>query len=115
MIAKLVCSRHKPGQQTVVFNEAIPKVFKYTSINEVRNLGGKLGKALMEKFDIKVHIDVHGLNYQNRLNSLYIFWKVYSVSFSKNADNGRIIKNIDVRSQRMFSGSSKMDIQYCTW
>ncbi|CAG9529501.1 unnamed protein product [Cercopithifilaria johnstoni] len=53
MIAKLVCSRHKPGQQTVVFNEAIPKVFKYTPINEVRNLGGKLGRALMEKFDIK--------------------------------------------------------------
>ncbi|VDM08207.1 unnamed protein product [Wuchereria bancrofti] len=53
MIAKLVCSRHKPGQQTVVFNEAIPKVFEYTPINEVRNLGGKLGRALMEKFDIK--------------------------------------------------------------
>nr|CRZ23200.1 BMA-POLH-1 [Brugia malayi] len=53
MIAKLVCSRHKPGQQTVVFNEAIPKVFEYTPINEVRNLGGKLGRALMEKFNIK--------------------------------------------------------------
>ncbi|MCP9258395.1 DNA polymerase eta [Dirofilaria immitis] len=44
MIAKLVCSRHKPGQQTVVFNEAISKVLKYTPINEVRNLGGKLGE-----------------------------------------------------------------------
>ncbi|EFO21944.1 hypothetical protein LOAG_06542 [Loa loa] len=53
MIAKLVCSRHKPGQQTVVFNEAIPKVFEYTPINEVRNLGGKLGRALVEKFDVK--------------------------------------------------------------
>ncbi|VDO44130.1 unnamed protein product [Onchocerca flexuosa] len=53
MIAKLICSRHKPGQQTVVFDEAIPKVLKYTPINEVRNLGGKLGRALMEKFNIK--------------------------------------------------------------
>lgn len=65
MIAKLVCSRHKPGQQTVVFDEAIHKLFKYTPINEVRNLGGKLGRALMEKFDIKVYIIIHRLSYSS--------------------------------------------------
>lgn len=56
MIAKLICSRHKPGQQTVVFNESIPKVLESIPITEVRNLGGKLGRALMGKFDIKVCI-----------------------------------------------------------
>lgn len=54
MIAKLVCSRHKPGQQTIIADEAIPYVFKYTRINAVRNLGGKLGDSLMTKYNITV-------------------------------------------------------------
>lgn len=62
MIAKLVCSRHKPAQQTVVFDDAIPQVFKYTSISEVRNLGGKLGKALMERFNIKTMGELSNLS-----------------------------------------------------
>ncbi|VDN03998.1 unnamed protein product [Thelazia callipaeda] len=53
MIAKLVCSRHKPGQQSVIYDEAITEIFKYTPICEVRNLGGKLGRQLMKKFNIK--------------------------------------------------------------
>ncbi|KAM3722897.1 DNA polymerase eta [Dirofilaria immitis] len=65
MIAKLVCSRHKPGQQTVVFNEAISKVLKYTPINEVRNLGGKLGRALMEKFNIKTMGELSEISMSN--------------------------------------------------
>lgn len=56
MIAKLVCSRHKPGQQTLISDDSIPQIFKYTPIRDVRNLGGKLGRALMEKFDIKVKL-----------------------------------------------------------
>ena len=54
MIAKLVCSMHKPGNQTIVLPEHVQAIFENTMITEVRNLGGKLGLSLMEKFAVKV-------------------------------------------------------------
>uniref|UniRef100_A0A183UZY7 DNA polymerase eta n=1 Tax=Toxocara canis TaxID=6265 RepID=A0A183UZY7_TOXCA len=53
MIAKLVCSRHKPGQQTVIPDNYIPEIFRSTRIPSVRNLGGKLGHAIMNAFSIE--------------------------------------------------------------
>nr|CDJ90718.1 DNA-repair protein domain containing protein [Haemonchus contortus] len=52
MLAKLVCARHKPRQQTVLPFEFVPIVFEDTSIGDVRMLGGKLGHALQERFAI---------------------------------------------------------------
>lgn len=53
MMAKLVCSRHKPGQQTVVPDYAFSSILRNTKISSVRNLGGKLGRAIMGKFSIQ--------------------------------------------------------------
>ncbi|XGW16190.1 hypothetical protein V3C99_001552 [Haemonchus contortus] len=52
MLAKLVCARHKPRQQTVLPFEFVPIVFEDTSIGDVRMLGGKLGHALQDRFAI---------------------------------------------------------------
>lgn len=54
MLAKLVCARHKPRQQTVLPFEYVPVVFEETPIGDVRMLGGKLGYALQDRFAIGV-------------------------------------------------------------
>lgn len=54
MIAKLICSRHKPKKQSVIPSQFIQKIFDTTNISSVRNLGGKLGQALTETFGVKV-------------------------------------------------------------
>lgn len=56
VIAKLVCARHKPNQQTIIPPQYVSKVYETTSISSVRNLGGKLGKALTDAFGIRVRI-----------------------------------------------------------
>jgi len=53
MIAKLVCSMNKPGKQTIVLSKHVNNIFENTPITSVRNLGGKLGFALMEKFGVR--------------------------------------------------------------
>ncbi|KAK6052535.1 ImpB/MucB/SamB family protein [Cooperia oncophora] len=52
MLAKLVCARHKPRQQTVLPFEYVPIIFEETPIGDVRMLGGKLGHALQDRFAI---------------------------------------------------------------
>lgn len=54
MIAKLVCSRHKPKKQTIIPSQFIRKIFDTTQISSVRNLGGKLGQELADTFGVKV-------------------------------------------------------------
>ncbi|VDD88974.1 unnamed protein product [Enterobius vermicularis] len=54
MLSKLICSKHKPKEQTVLSSDMIPTLFRTTNIRSVRNLGGKLGKALSESFNIQV-------------------------------------------------------------
>ncbi|PIO53626.1 hypothetical protein TELCIR_25033, partial [Teladorsagia circumcincta] len=52
MLAKLVCARHKPRQQTVLPFDYVPVIFEETPIGDVRMLGGKLGHALQNRFAI---------------------------------------------------------------
>ncbi|KAK5976719.1 hypothetical protein GCK32_014583, partial [Trichostrongylus colubriformis] len=52
MLAKLVCARHKPRQQTVLPFEYVHVIFETTPIGDVRMLGGKLGHALQDRFAI---------------------------------------------------------------
>ncbi|VDM52499.1 unnamed protein product [Angiostrongylus costaricensis] len=54
MLAKLVCSRHKPRQETVLPSEFVDIIFVETPIGEVRMLGGKLGHAIQNCFGIRV-------------------------------------------------------------
>lgn len=56
VIAKLVCARHKPKQQTIICSEFVSAIFETTPIRSVRSLGGKLGKQLMTGFDIQVAV-----------------------------------------------------------
>ncbi len=57
MLAKLVCSKNKPKQQTIIPEHFVQQLFKDIHIHSVRNLGGKLGNKLIEKFNIQVSID----------------------------------------------------------
>ncbi|KJH50274.1 ImpB/MucB/SamB family protein [Dictyocaulus viviparus] len=52
MLAKLVCSRHKPRQQTILPFDFVPVIFKETPIGDVRMLGGKLGRAIQDSLAV---------------------------------------------------------------
>uniref|UniRef100_A0A915BIW7 DNA polymerase eta n=1 Tax=Parascaris univalens TaxID=6257 RepID=A0A915BIW7_PARUN len=64
MIAKLICSRHKPGQQTIIPDEFIGEIFRSTRILSIRNLGGKLGRALMNAFSIETMSELAEISMQ---------------------------------------------------
>ncbi|KAG5448481.1 DNA polymerase eta [Clonorchis sinensis] len=52
-LAKLACSLNKPNKQTIVPPESAELLLRSTSIGKIRNLGGKLGVAIMERFGIQ--------------------------------------------------------------
>ncbi|CAL1270242.1 unnamed protein product [Larinioides sclopetarius] len=53
MLSKLSCGLHKPNKQTVLPQSSIPLLYKTIPIKKVRNLGGKLGDHVMQKFNVK--------------------------------------------------------------
>lgn len=62
MLAKLVCARHKPRQQTIMIPNGIPIVLKTTKIDDVRGFGGKMGSRIQEVLGISMmgqllHVD----------------------------------------------------------
>uniref|UniRef100_A0A914HF49 DNA polymerase eta n=1 Tax=Globodera rostochiensis TaxID=31243 RepID=A0A914HF49_GLORO len=58
VLAKLVCSRHKPSRQSVIVPQNIAQLFEDTPINSVRSLGGKFGLQLMQQFSVKTMGDL---------------------------------------------------------
>ncbi|XP_044269344.1 DNApol-eta [Tribolium madens] len=52
ILAKLVCSLHKPNKQTILPQDAVEKFFETTPIHKVKNLGGKFGQTLSEDFQV---------------------------------------------------------------
>ncbi|CAH8834024.1 unnamed protein product [Trichobilharzia szidati] len=52
-IAKLACSLNKPNKQTLIPQESIPVLLENTPISKIRNLGGKLGSAVIKQFNIE--------------------------------------------------------------
>ncbi|XP_064604058.1 DNA polymerase eta-like isoform X2 [Liolophura sinensis] len=53
MLAKLVCGFHKPNKQTVIPQSSVPAMFNCMPLRKVRNFGGKMGAAIMEKYAIE--------------------------------------------------------------
>ncbi|KAI0714431.1 DNA/RNA polymerase [Cerioporus squamosus] len=51
-LAKLTASYKKPMNQTVLRNAAIPNYLRPMPFQKIRFLGGKLGKALAEEYDV---------------------------------------------------------------
>lgn len=51
MMAKLGAGYKKPNQQTIVRNRAIQKFLSEFKFTKIRNLGGKLGDQIVEKFN----------------------------------------------------------------
>ncbi|KAI0366284.1 DNA/RNA polymerase [Pilatotrama ljubarskyi] len=51
-LAKLTASYKKPMNQTILRNAAIPNYLKPMAFQKIRFLGGKLGKALAEEYDV---------------------------------------------------------------
>uniref|UniRef100_A0A158P7P8 UmuC domain-containing protein n=1 Tax=Angiostrongylus cantonensis TaxID=6313 RepID=A0A158P7P8_ANGCA len=64
MLAKLVCSRHKPRQETVLPSEFVDIIFMGTPIGEVRMLGGKLGHAIQNCFGIRTMSDLAAIPFE---------------------------------------------------
>lgn len=54
MIAKLVCARHKPRQQTVIPEKYAKEIMRTTPIGDVRGFGGKLGAKIQDELGIKL-------------------------------------------------------------
>ncbi|XP_064490401.1 DNA polymerase eta-like isoform X2 [Ornithodoros turicata] len=53
VLAKLACGLHKPNQQTVLTQGAVPSLFATLPVNKVRNLGGKLGEDIKETLQVE--------------------------------------------------------------
>ncbi|KAA3672297.1 DNA polymerase eta [Paragonimus westermani] len=51
-LAKLACSLNKPNKQTVVPPESATFLLNVTPVSKIRNLGGKLGTAVIERFHV---------------------------------------------------------------
>ena len=51
-LAKIVCAMHKPRQQTILTPEYLRELYRRTKITSMRNLGGKMGLKLANKFAI---------------------------------------------------------------
>uniref|UniRef100_A0A0N5A8K8 UmuC domain-containing protein n=1 Tax=Syphacia muris TaxID=451379 RepID=A0A0N5A8K8_9BILA len=66
LLAKLVSSRHKPDQQTIISSDHVFDVYKFTNISVVPGLEGNLGRLLMETYKIKTMHELSALP----LNSL---------------------------------------------
>ncbi|PIL29846.1 hypothetical protein GSI_08053 [Ganoderma sinense ZZ0214-1] len=57
-LAKLTASYKKPMNQTILRNSAIPNYLKPMPFQKIRFLGGKLGKALAEEYDVSTVSDL---------------------------------------------------------
>ncbi len=51
VLAKLICSLHKPNKQTVLPHSQVKSYFATVNLNKVRGLGGKLGDAISEALE----------------------------------------------------------------
>ncbi|KAK0168556.1 hypothetical protein PV327_002342 [Microctonus hyperodae] len=58
VLAKLACSLHKPNKQTILPAKSVPALFSSLPINKLRNLGGKIGKAVTENLKCNVISDL---------------------------------------------------------
>ncbi|VDK59873.1 unnamed protein product [Cylicostephanus goldi] len=54
MLAKLICARHKPRQQTIIPFDFVPAIFSETRVGDIRMLGGKLGHAIQGLLPVEV-------------------------------------------------------------
>uniref|UniRef100_A0A1I7XJY9 Lipase_3 domain-containing protein n=1 Tax=Heterorhabditis bacteriophora TaxID=37862 RepID=A0A1I7XJY9_HETBA len=63
MLAKLVCARHKPRQQTVLPFEYVASIFPYIPISDVRMMGGKLGNSIQQLLGVKTMGDLAGIDF----------------------------------------------------
>ncbi|VDM79765.1 unnamed protein product [Strongylus vulgaris] len=58
MLAKLICARHKPRQQTIIPFDFVPVIFEETPVGDVRMLGGKLGHAIQGRLPVRTMGDL---------------------------------------------------------
>ncbi|ETN81386.1 ImpB/MucB/SamB family protein [Necator americanus] len=64
MLAKLVCARHKPRQQTIIPFNFVPVIFEETPVVDVRMLGGKLGHAIQDRLGVATMGDLAAVSYE---------------------------------------------------
>uniref|UniRef100_A0A8B9SXM2 DNA polymerase eta n=1 Tax=Anas platyrhynchos TaxID=8839 RepID=A0A8B9SXM2_ANAPL len=53
MLAKLACGLNKPNRQTLVPSRSVPQLFSQMPVSNIRNLGGKLGAAIMDILEVE--------------------------------------------------------------
>ena len=61
-LAKLCAGLNKPNKQTILPKSAIESLYDKTQLNQVRNLGGKLGSILNEELNLKTMSDLAQMN-----------------------------------------------------
>uniref|UniRef100_A0A9J2PWC2 DNA polymerase eta n=1 Tax=Ascaris lumbricoides TaxID=6252 RepID=A0A9J2PWC2_ASCLU len=110
MIAKLICSRHKPGQQTIIPDEFIAEIFRSTRILSIRNLGGKLGHALMNAFSIETMSELCGISMQ-QLNEHFSVQAKWIYNIARGIDDEPVRardKQSSIAVSKNFPGSSAL-------
>ncbi|KAI0806104.1 hypothetical protein BC629DRAFT_1732729 [Irpex lacteus] len=61
-LAKLTASYRKPNGQSILRNAAIPNYLKPMPFQKIRFLGGKLGEALAQEYDVSLVRDLHSVS-----------------------------------------------------
>ncbi|CAB3403628.1 unnamed protein product [Caenorhabditis bovis] len=69
MMAKLVCARHKPRQQTIVPFKYVREILKTTPIRDVRGFGGKMGQKIQERLNIMTMGEILSIDFNKVVES----------------------------------------------
>ncbi|CAJ0597286.1 unnamed protein product [Cylicocyclus nassatus] len=64
MLAKLICARHKPRQQTIIPFDFVPVIFSETRVGDIRMLGGKLGHAIQGLLPVETMGDLAAMPFE---------------------------------------------------
>lgn len=64
-IAKIGSGLHKPGSATILAPSSLNQFSQFVKIQDISGLGGALGEAIMETFDIRTILELQGIRHKN--------------------------------------------------
>ncbi|KDQ57336.1 hypothetical protein JAAARDRAFT_178997 [Jaapia argillacea MUCL 33604] len=98
-LAKLTASYRKPNSQSILRNAAIPNYLKPMPFQKIRFLGGKLGKALAEEYDVKTVGDLLTISLEEMQrkfgeNSIWVYEILRGIDRSDVKEKSAITKSM---------------------
>jgi DNA polymerase eta len=102
-LSKLACGLNKPRKQTILPTDAVGPLFAKTNITDVRFLGGKLGKLIVENLGITSMGELCKVSKSNLLRYFDLKTADWLMGISEGKDN----ESVQPRDQPKSIGCSK--------